>query len=340
MSMPSCPCFLKPTCSGKILGYGRVPPTTSRECLTNSGDLSGSANGVSANVLPAYFVERRLRVEGLHLADAAGEEHPDDRLRLRRRGAACRRAARHFASRGEAVAVQHRAERQAGEAQPDVGEERAAVHDAGRTDGPWAGDLRGASVAVTSYRTVTKSVWLNSACTRFSRAAARGRRTARRVASARPSARPRSPRTARAASRGTSRSRSASASRGGRHSTCSNAARTNAVVVLRGRGELARERAAQLLREVAVGQRERLLRQHRRACGGTRRTGWRRRRGRGTPSGLRRGARSTGCGGATPAPDPAGSPGRPTVASSSPATASRLSRTASASSRLVGNRQR
>src|SRR5438874_8478711 len=56
ISTPSSPCFLNPTWSGKILGYGRVPPTTSRECLTKSGDLSGSGNGVSANVLPAYFV--------------------------------------------------------------------------------------------------------------------------------------------------------------------------------------------------------------------------------------------------------------------------------------------
>ena len=33
-----------------------MPPTTSRECFANSGDLSGSSNGVSANVLPAYLV--------------------------------------------------------------------------------------------------------------------------------------------------------------------------------------------------------------------------------------------------------------------------------------------
>jgi hypothetical protein len=46
---------LNPTWSGKIFGYGRVPPTTSRECLANSGDLSGSGCGESENVLPAYL---------------------------------------------------------------------------------------------------------------------------------------------------------------------------------------------------------------------------------------------------------------------------------------------
>ena len=41
-------------------------------------------NGVSAIVLPAYFVEHRLRVEALHVADAAVHEQPDDALGLRR----------------------------------------------------------------------------------------------------------------------------------------------------------------------------------------------------------------------------------------------------------------
>src|SRR4051812_14986877 len=60
ISTPNAPCFLNPTWSGKILEYGRVPPTTSRECLAKSGDFSGSGCGVSEKVLPAYLLRAGL----------------------------------------------------------------------------------------------------------------------------------------------------------------------------------------------------------------------------------------------------------------------------------------
>src|SRR5262249_13962491 len=92
------------------------------------------------------------------LADAAGEEHPDDGLGLRGevRLAVGRGPLRRLAA-GVPVAVEHGPERQPGEPQPDVGQKRAPVH-------------RGNS----GQRIVTKSVWLNSASTRFSRALAPG----------------------------------------------------------------------------------------------------------------------------------------------------------------------
>ena len=80
---------------------------------------------------------------------------------------------------GEAVAVEHGAEREAGEAQADIGEERPAVHGCLRSVGDSFRESR-RSRSVTYYRTVTKSVWLNSARTRFSRARRAGRLTARR----------------------------------------------------------------------------------------------------------------------------------------------------------------
>ena len=78
--------------------------------------------------LAGVLVERRLGVEALHVADAADHEQPDDALRLRRevRLAGGRRPGGRVA--GEAVAVEHRAEREAGEAHAEVGEERAARH--------------------------------------------------------------------------------------------------------------------------------------------------------------------------------------------------------------------
>ena len=167
-------------------------------------------------------------------------------------------------------------------------------------------------------------VWLNSA--RTVRGAGRGRRPPRPVAGG--GVHSRSPEQPRCVARTSRRGASA---RGGRPAP----ARTR-----RGRTSSSSSRSRRAFpasaaqpREVAVGAAAPAAETM--ACGGTRR-----RVGgvedveepmRASPCG-----RSTGCADA-PAPDPAGSPAA--GVSSSPATASRLSRTASASSRLVGKRQ-
>ena len=76
--------------------------------------------------LAGVLVEHRLGIEAFHVADAAVHEQPDHALGLGRemrlavgRRPVCRRTA-------EAVALQHGAEAQAGEAHAEVGEERAA----------------------------------------------------------------------------------------------------------------------------------------------------------------------------------------------------------------------
>ena len=77
--------------------------------------------------LAGVAVQLRLGVEALDVADAAAEEDPDDRLRLRRevRLAVGRPAA--GVGPGDAVAEQHGAQRQAGEAHAGVGQEGAAA---------------------------------------------------------------------------------------------------------------------------------------------------------------------------------------------------------------------
>src|SRR5262249_44112546 len=84
------------------------------------------------------FVERWLGVERLQMTIAAREEYPDDRLRLR---GAVRPAGRRSVrlgrgGAGDAVAVQQGAERQAGEAHTQVGEEGTARGTAA-TDAGW-----------------------------------------------------------------------------------------------------------------------------------------------------------------------------------------------------------
>ena len=79
--------------------------------------------GVSAIVLPAYFVERRLGVEAFDVAGAADHEQPDDALGLAGevRLAVGRPPGFSWQLLANAVAGEHRAERQAGEAHADVG---------------------------------------------------------------------------------------------------------------------------------------------------------------------------------------------------------------------------
>src|SRR5207302_10778767 len=77
--------------------------------------------------LAGELVEGRLGVERLEVAVAAGEEDPDDRLRA---WPVMRLAVGGLAAR-DAVAVEHGAQRQAGEAQAEVGEEGPAMRSSG-----------------------------------------------------------------------------------------------------------------------------------------------------------------------------------------------------------------
>ena len=78
--------------------------------------------------LAGVLGELGLRVERLHVGDAAVHEQPDDGLRLRRevRLAVGRRP---FRVGRVAVAVQHGRERETGEAAKGIGEERTAMHE-------------------------------------------------------------------------------------------------------------------------------------------------------------------------------------------------------------------
>src|SRR5262249_6853280 len=107
--------------------------------------------------LAGVGVQGRLRVEALQVADPAGEEHPDDRLRLRREVRTWRAGSVSDRRASESVAGEHRPEGQPGEPEPHDGEERATTH--GESPG---------------QRMVRKSVWLNSARIRLSRALVSG----------------------------------------------------------------------------------------------------------------------------------------------------------------------
>src|SRR5262249_49489238 len=102
------------------------------------------------------------------MAVAAREKNPDHRFGPRRmvRPAVGRSLGRRFARLDVAVALQHRRQRQAGETQAQVGEEGSA-RDAAATG---VGIRFHSTSQAISYRTVTKSLWLNSARTKLSRA--------------------------------------------------------------------------------------------------------------------------------------------------------------------------
>src|SRR5207249_4154402 len=92
----------------------------------------------------SVLIERRLGIKGFQVAVPAGQEDPDDRLRLRpmmwRAGSVSDR------SRAQAVTVQHGPERKASEAHAEVGEEGAAM------DLSAAGAWRGGSHGTRSVR--------------------------------------------------------------------------------------------------------------------------------------------------------------------------------------------
>src|SRR5262249_19695443 len=104
--------------------------------------------------------------EALQVADATVHEQPDDALRPGREVglAVGRRPGTGDAGAGHAVAVEHGGQRQAGEGHAEVGQERPAM------------DAVSLAVAAPGgphgepQRTVMKSLWFRSACTRFARA--------------------------------------------------------------------------------------------------------------------------------------------------------------------------
>ena len=85
----------------------------------------------AADGLAAIFVQSRLGIEALDVAGAAKHKQPDHALGP---GREMRRAHRRRCSR-HAVAKEHRAERQPGEAHAAIGQERAAGDTAAATEG-------------------------------------------------------------------------------------------------------------------------------------------------------------------------------------------------------------
>jgi hypothetical protein len=79
--------------------------------------------GTIGNRLPSVLRELWLRVEALHVAHAADEEDPDDVLGFRW---ADQLWLVNFISSQDAIAREHRAQGQAGEAHAQIGQERSS----------------------------------------------------------------------------------------------------------------------------------------------------------------------------------------------------------------------
>src|SRR5262245_3157000 len=95
------------------------------------------------------LIELGLGIKALDVAHAADQKDPDDGFGLRLNW-----GSRRFAGAYDAVTGEHCAEGQTREAHADVGQKCTAVR----------------LSAEMHHRTVTKSLWLNKTCTRFSRA--------------------------------------------------------------------------------------------------------------------------------------------------------------------------
>src|SRR5262249_2634736 len=104
------------------------------------------------------FVERRLGIKALDVARATNHEQPNDALcpRSKVRPAIGRSPGLGCQFLPQAVARQHRSERQAGKAHADITQKLPTTN--------------GSAAMHGDYRIVTKSLWLNSTWTRFSRA--------------------------------------------------------------------------------------------------------------------------------------------------------------------------
>ena len=76
--------FLEADLQREDLGVGPRAADDVARVLDEQRRLERVREGRLGEGLAGVLVERRLRVEGLQVADAAGEEDPDDRLGLRR----------------------------------------------------------------------------------------------------------------------------------------------------------------------------------------------------------------------------------------------------------------
>ena len=124
------------------------------------------------DVLARVFVERRLGIEGVHVADAAQHEQPDHAFRFRREvGLAIGRSPGVSRRGGLAVALEHRAEHQPGKTHAAVRQKHPAARRAAAGETGQRISVDAAHrISSLPHRMVTKSVWFRSTCTRSSRA--------------------------------------------------------------------------------------------------------------------------------------------------------------------------
>ncbi len=126
--------------------------------------------------LAGILIDRGLGVEALQVAGAADHEQPDDVLGSGSEVRlpvgwlpACRAE---IARPSNSVTMKHRAQDEAREAHPDVREERPSRYHQRVPIRVVRNHLR--LPMAHGYRIVMKSLWLNSTCTRFSRARSKG----------------------------------------------------------------------------------------------------------------------------------------------------------------------